>query len=104
MVLGPHYDNVNPLLPSEDLGQIDGVVRYSDANWQDASHTCQVANMPIGNSSAANIAVSRYLASKGRTVFTFIYEPLRQFYTVPEVDGSDPSVTARLAVTAGTAS
>lgn len=80
MVLGPHYDDVNPLLPADDLARIDAVVRYSDSVWQDASHACRLAGMPIGNSSAANLAVARYLASKGRTVFTFVYEPLREFY------------------------
>jgi cysteine synthase len=80
MVLGPHYDDVNPLLPADSLTQIDAVVRYSDADWQDVSHACRIAGMPIGNSSAANLAVARYLASQGRTVFTFIYEPLREFY------------------------
>lgn len=87
MVLGPHYDDVNPFLPADDLARIDAVVRYSDAVWQDASRACRLAGMPVGNSSAANLAVARYLASKGRTVFTFIYEPLREFYVERETDG-----------------
>mgnify|MGYP001576787235 CR=1 FL=1 len=80
MVLGPHYDEVNPLLPSSTLSQIDGVVRYSDNTWQEASQQCIAAGMQVGNSSAANLAVARSLAQTGRTVFTFIYEPLRDFY------------------------
>jgi cysteine synthase len=53
---------------------------YSDAAWQDVSIMCREAGVPVGNSSAANLAVSRFLAQKGRTVFTFLYEPLREFY------------------------
>jgi len=80
MVLGPHYDEVNPLLPSGTVGQIDGVVRYSDNTWQEASQQCIAAGIRVGNSSAANLAVAKSLAQTGRTVFTFIYEPLRDFY------------------------
>lgn len=84
MVLGPHYDDVNPLLPGCDLANIGAIVRYSDPVWQEASHHCRQNGMSVGNSSAANLAVARHLASDGRTVFTFIYEPLRDFYVQPQ--------------------
>ena len=80
MVLGTHYDEINPLLPQADSAQIDGIACYSDTAWQEISQQCREAGMLIGNSSAANLAVSKHLAQQGRTVFTFIYEPLRSFY------------------------
>jgi|GEM_PF-5662896 len=79
-VLGPHYDDLNPLIDADQLRQIDAVARYHDADWQEMSHTCRLAEMPVGNSSAANLAVARGLASQGRVVFTFVYESLRDFY------------------------
>jgi cysteine synthase len=82
-VLGPHYDDVNPFLRPCDLAEIDGVVRYSDPTWQEVSSMCRGAGICVGNSSAANLAVSRHLAEQGRTVFTFLYEPLRDFYLSP---------------------
>ncbi|MBM4065200.1 MAG: PLP-dependent lyase/thiolase [Planctomycetes bacterium] len=85
MVLGPHYDEINPLISGDGLAQISAVVRYSDLGWQEISLNCRLADMPIGNSSAANLAVARYLASQGRIVFTFIYEPLRDFYIKQDV-------------------
>jgi cysteine synthase len=80
MVLGPHYDEVNPLIRPEVLSEIDAVAGYTDSGWQDVSVHCQAVGMPVGNSSAANLVVSRQLAAQGRTVFTFVYEPLRDFY------------------------
>jgi cysteine synthase len=82
-VLGPHYDDLNPLIDPGQFSQIDAVAPYRDRDWQTTSHFSRLQNMPIGNSSAANLAVARGLAAQGRVVFTFIYEPLRDFY-VPE--------------------
>jgi len=79
-VLGPHYDDLNPLIDASQFSQIDAVVPYCDRHWQATSHLSRLQDMPIGNSSAANLAVARGLASQGRVVFTFIYEPLRDFY------------------------
>lgn len=88
MVLGPHYDEVNPLLPRDVLSSIGAVIRYSDAAWQQVSHDAQTVRLSVGNSSAANLAVSRHLASQGRTVFTFLYESMREFYVGKPTDAA----------------
>lgn len=80
MVLGPHYDELNDMLTSDQFEHINGVARYSDSSWQSMSQRCIKAGIPVGNSSAANIAVAEHLANQGRSVLTFLYEPLRPFY------------------------
>jgi cysteine synthase len=79
-ILGPHYDELNQLLPPGDTAQIDSVVRYDDATWQSMSQRGIRTGMSVGNSSAANLAVAEAIANQGRTVLTFLYEPLRPFY------------------------
>lgn len=80
IVLGPHYQELNPLLKNTVTARIAGVAVYDDPAWQRMSITCQDSNIHLGNSSAANLACAADLASRGRTVLTFLYEPLRSFY------------------------
>jgi cysteine synthase len=79
-VIGPHYDDINPLLRKNHLDQVDRVAVFDDSAWQRMATLCLKKGLGVGNSSAANLAVSAELASKGRSVVTCIYEPLRSFY------------------------
>ena len=80
-VIGPHYDEVNPLLKKDVLGQIDLVYRYREQDWKEMSFKCFSSGLEIGNSSAANLFVAKCLAErKAENVLTFIYEPFRSFY------------------------
>lgn len=92
LVLGPHYDEINPLLKKEVLKSIDSVYRYDDDDWKQMSYTCYIRGLKIGNSSAANLVVAKHLADAGNQVLTFIYEPFRSIYhsqRVPEMDYRD---------------
>ena len=79
-VVGPHYDEINPLLSSSVLNEVDYVVRYTDEQWKWMASFCKEKGISIGNSSAANLLVSRAIAELGKSVLTFIYEPFRPFY------------------------
>jgi cysteine synthase len=79
-VLGPHYDEINPLIKKEVLKSIERVFLYHDEDWKQVSYDCYKNEMKIGNSSAANLVVAKSLAEKGKTVLTFIYEPFRAIY------------------------
>ncbi len=80
MVLGPHYDEINPLLHKPVLNAIDYVYLYNDNDWKQMSYKCYLSGFKIGNSSAANLVASKYLAEKGYNILTFIYEPFRSIY------------------------
>ncbi len=79
-VIGPHFDEINPLLKQSVISQIDSVFKYDDIDWKEMSYKCFSNNLEIGNSSAANLFASKQLAEKGYKVLTFIYEPFRDFY------------------------
>ncbi len=79
-VIGPHFDEINPLLKKNVINEIDYVYRYGDKDWKEMSLMCYSHDLEIGNSSAANLFVSKQLAEKGNKVMTFIYEPFREFY------------------------
>ena len=79
-VIGPHYDEINPLLKKSILAEIDGVYTYYDDDWKQLSYECYNKSMEIGNSSAANLFIAKTLADQGSNVLTFIYEPFRSFY------------------------
>ena len=79
-VIGPHYDEINPLIGVEALACIGGVFGYADEDWMQMSFDCGSRGMEIGNSSAANLVAAKRLAREGRTVLTFIYEPFRSIY------------------------
>ena len=80
MIVGPHYDEINPLLSKDVLKEVDFVYRFSDNQWKWMSSFCMKKRIEIGNSSAANLSVSRAIADKGKNVLTLILEPLRSFY------------------------
>ena len=79
-VIGPHYDEVNPLIKESVLRCIGGVFVYVDDDWKQMSFDCYKKGLEIGNSSAANLVVAKQLAEKGNTVLTFIYETFRSIY------------------------
>ena len=79
LVIGPHYDEVNPLLSKKSIRRIDGVVQYSETDWQATQKHLSSHGISIGNSSAANISVAWRLASLGFKVITIIFEPKRSF-------------------------
>lgn len=79
-VLGPHYDELNPLIPKNLLSGIGMVARYGDDQWKQMASKCRSLGMSLGNSSAVNLLVSQWLAEEGRDVLTFIHEPCRPYY------------------------
>lgn len=81
-VIGPHFDEVNPFLASQDnlLKSIDGIVQYSEQSWQTVHQMLLATGIEVGNSSAANVAAAVQLANQGMRVLTVIFEPWREFY------------------------
>jgi cysteine synthase len=79
-VIGPHYDEINPLIKKEVLKSIESVFLYEEDDWKRMSYGCYEKGMEIGNSSAANLVIAKRLAGQGNTVLTFIYEPFRSIY------------------------
>ena len=79
VVIGPHYDEINQLLSQKSIARIDGIVQYSENDWQATQSYLSERGMVIGNSSAANVSAAWRLAKQGRRVFTVIFEPLREF-------------------------
>jgi hypothetical protein len=86
IVIGPHYDEINPLIKKEVLESIESVFLYDEDDWKEMSYECYKNGMKIGNSGAANLVVAKRLAEKGSTVLTFIYEPFRSIYQGHNVD------------------
>ena len=84
-VIGPHYDEINPLIKKEVLSSIEDVFLYDDDDWKNMSYRCYNSGLPIGNSSATNLVAAKYLADTGSTVLTFIYEPFRSIYRAANV-------------------
>jgi len=80
MVIGPHYDEINPLITKNTIQQIDEVIVYQQSDWQKIEHDLKQQGISVGNSSAANLACSKYVADNGKFVLTIIFEPQRQFY------------------------
>jgi cysteine synthase len=79
-VIGPHYEELNPLISADVLACVDEVIGYTDDEWMSTSLECHGRGLRVGNSSAANLAVARRLADEGHVVLTFVYEPFRSFY------------------------
>lgn len=79
-VLGPHYDDTNPLLNKSILEEVDYIFSYTDKQWKWMASYCRNNNLSIGNSSSANLVVSRAIAECKYNVLTVIYEPFRPFY------------------------
>jgi len=79
-VIGPHFDEINPLLSEKAIQQIDQVMVYEDVNWQNIASILMSKGLSVGNSSAANIACAKNIADLGHNVLTIIFEPQRSFY------------------------
>ena len=79
LVIGPHYDEINPLLSRESIERIGAVIQYSEDDWQATQARLKNYEVSVGNSSAANISVAWRLASQGYKVLTIIFEPFREF-------------------------
>lgn len=80
MVIGPHYEKINPLLSEKVMARIDGVIHYSEDDWMFMHKYLEKNNISVGNSSAANLSVAANLANEGKKVLTVIFEPFREFY------------------------
>ena len=78
-VLGPHYDEINPLLSRSSIERVEAVVQYSETDWQATQCYLEERGIVIGNSSAANVSVAWRLAQQGSHVLTVIFEPKREF-------------------------
>ncbi len=79
-VIGPHYEEINPLIKKEVLKCIERVFLYDDEDWKEMSYDCYRNDLKVGNSSAANLVIAKRLAEEGNTVLTFVYEPFRSIY------------------------
>jgi len=82
-VIGPHYDEINPLLSEKSIARITGIVQYSQDGWKYVHQELLRKGLSVGNSSAANISAAIQLARDGKTVLTEIFEPFWQFYYDP---------------------
>jgi cysteine synthase len=80
LVIGPHYDEINPLLSKESINRIDKIIQYSEHDWMAMQKYLDKKGISAGNSSAANMTVATNLANQGNTVLTIIFEPFRSFY------------------------
>lgn len=90
MVLGPHYDEINPLLSKESIDRIESVIQYSENDWKEMQQFLSSKGLNIGNSSAANLSASVRLANEGYKVATVIFEPFREFYKQQENETDIP--------------
>lgn len=79
LVIGPHYDEINPLLPPESINRIDGIIQYSENDWRATQEHLNRHGISVGNSSAANVSTAWRLAVQGHRILTIIFEPLREF-------------------------
>ncbi len=84
LVIGPHYDAINPLLSQTSQNQIDIIMQYDENNRQSISKYVRDKDMPVWNSTAANLACATTLANRWNIVMTIIYEPRRFFYEKKE--------------------
>lgn len=78
-VIGPHYDEINPLLPFAVIKRVSGVIQFNEAQWQATQAFLAQKGISIGNSSAANVSVAWRLANQGQRVLTLVFEPFREF-------------------------
>lgn len=80
IAIGPHYDELNPLLSQSVINRVDSVMMYTDKEWKAMQSFLEKQGMSVGNSSAANLCVATKLANTGHSVVTIIFEPFRDFY------------------------
>ncbi|MEK6889625.1 MAG: pyridoxal-phosphate dependent enzyme [Nanoarchaeota archaeon] len=79
-IIGPHFDEINPLLKQASINRVNGIIQYSDNDWKSTQKYLASQGLHVGNSSAANINVATRLAREGNNVLTVIFEPFREFY------------------------
>ncbi len=79
-IIGPHFDEINPLLAHSSIDRINAIVQYADQEWRTMQNMLFAGGIRVGNSSAANIAVAAKLAGQGNRVLTVIFEPYWSFY------------------------
>ena len=80
LIIGPHYDEINPLLSKDAISRINMVAQYSDKDCIAIQKYLMEKGINVGNSSAANLNVAANLANQGKKVLTVIFEPFRDFY------------------------
>lgn len=80
LIIGPHYDEINPFISKQSISRIDEVHQYSSKDCITMQKYLMKNNISIGNSSAANLNVSANIANQGKNVLTIIFEPFREFY------------------------
>ncbi len=80
IVIGPHYDEINPLISKKSIERIDKIVQYSEDDWMAMQKFLAEHDISVGNSSAANINAAAQLANEGNNVLTVVFEPFREFY------------------------
>jgi len=90
IVIGPHYDEINPLLSEDSIDRIESVVQYSEKDWKAMQQFLSARGLSVGNSSAANLSAATRLANEGHTVATVIFEPFREFYRKRENESNTP--------------
>jgi cysteine synthase len=79
-VIGPHFEELNPFVNESMVSKINGVIVFNDKHWKIASQYLSDNGLPIGNSSVTNLDASIRLSQEGYSVFTIVYEPLRDYY------------------------
>lgn len=95
-VIGPHYQEMNPLIKKEVLRTVESVFLYDDDDWKQISYYIYQRGVNVGNSSAANLFVAKRLAEEGNEVLTFLYEPFRSIYHGHNVSESESLNEARV--------
>jgi len=90
IAIGPHYQEINPLISENSIARIDEVVQYSEYDWMSMQKYLKQRGINVGNSSAANLNVAANLANEGNNVLTVIFEPFREFYKRRESFLRDP--------------
>ncbi len=78
-VIGPHYEEINPLLSRESIKRVSGVIQFNEVQWQATQTFLAQKSISVGNSSAANVSVAWRLANQGQQVLTVVFEPFREF-------------------------
>jgi len=93
IVIGPHYDEINPLISKESIDKIESVIQYSENGWKKMQQFLSSKGLSVGNSSAANLSVAARLANEGHNVATVIFEPFREFLRKQENEADIPWIS-----------
>ncbi len=79
LILGPHYEKANPLMPKKIENSISYVQVYTQQQFEQFASAAETHNLLLGNTSLANILVAEALRSEGSNVLTFALEPFRSY-------------------------